>query len=73
MSLNSLTVRRYENISYKIAIVPLGRFKIQKRVLPITLQKLLIRATHEVAYELEEKLRHRYDIQVLWYSMTILR
>jgi hypothetical protein len=28
------------------------------------LQKLLIRATHEVAYKLEEKLRHHYDIQV---------
>ncbi|MGA7543784.1 MAG: hypothetical protein WBW34_12050 [Nitrososphaeraceae archaeon] len=28
------------------------------------MQKLLIRATHEVAYKLEEKLRHRYDIQV---------
>jgi hypothetical protein len=28
------------------------------------LQKLLIRAPQEVAYKLEEKLRHRYDIQI---------
>ena len=28
------------------------------------MQKLLIRATQEVASKLEEKLRHRYDIQV---------
>lgn len=28
------------------------------------MQKLLIRAPQAVAYELEERLRHRYDIQI---------
>jgi hypothetical protein len=37
---------------------------VQIGVLSIALQKLLIRAPQEVAYNLEEKLRHRYDIQI---------
>lgn len=37
---------------------------MQIEVLSIALQKLLIRAPQEVAYKLEEKLRHRYDIQI---------
>lgn len=37
---------------------------MQIGVLSIALQKLLIRAPQEVAYKLEEKLRHRYDIQI---------
>lgn len=37
---------------------------MQIGVLSIALQKLLIRAPQEVAYKLEEKLRHCYDIQI---------
>lgn len=37
----------------------------KKGFYPITLvRKLLIRATHELASRLEEKLRHNYDVRV---------